>query len=191
MMKPESILKQVWDSPAYKAEVAKLIEEAGGVCEWCHHKAGDTYVDSKGVTRKRNITVHHREKPDIGLGAYKRISRQLLRDWIKVNETEWHQLLMEARMSFPYEATDADALKRATFNWRKEHRQRIDSAYTQYRAKVIEVYRHPTKKTSYVTCSRCHTAREKGKVICKVCLERYHDPKYPTCSVCAKEIAAL
>ena len=184
--KPDSVLAEVWRSPEYKARCAKLMEEAGGVCEWCGHRKGDPYVDSKGVTRVRSMAVHHRNPPDIGLRAYKRLANHLLKSWTKINMTEWRELTMEARMSFPYEATDADAKRRAEFNWAKEHRQRISEAYEEHRAKVIMVYSHPTGETAIVSCSRCHTAREKGKVICRVCRERYHDPRHQMCLVCVK-----
>jgi len=81
---------------------------------------------------------------------------------------------------------EKDLKKRIRFIFDEAHRTEIDERYAEYKRLAEEEYMELTPEKVMVLCTRCHTARRHGKVLCRRCRENYHNPKYPTCYICSK-----
>jgi len=64
----------------------------------------------------------------------------------------------------------------------QRHKDEIDKMFAQAKENSNKDYMDFKNVT--VLCKRCHYAKEKGLVLCKVCRKKYHRPKYGKCWEC-------
>jgi hypothetical protein len=103
------------------------------------------------------------------------------------NKDEYEELFERARSELHEGVEEKDILKRLRFKWEERHRPEIKAKYDAYRKSAELDYLELTPKKTIVLCNRCHYARERGLVLCRVCGEHYHKPKYPMCLECAQK----
>jgi ribosomal protein L37AE/L43A len=66
-----------------------------------------------------------------------------------------------------------------------KHKEEIDKIFAEVKENSNKNYLDFQNVT--VLCRRCHYAREKGLVLCKVCHKQYHKPKFEKCWECFKK----
>ena len=69
----------------------------------------------------------------------------------------------------------------------QRHKEEIDKMFAQ--AKENSNRDYMDFKNVTILCKRCHYAKEKGLVLCKVCHKNYHKPKYEKCWRCFTKTA--
>ena len=155
-------------------------------CEWCGRKSGDivTVGDRK---IKISLVPHHREKAKFGLRVYKRLATVYFKEYFKkgAHSDEYTALWIEAKTSLIPGAEDKDIRKRLRFLWDQKHRGELDEIYGRYKEEKKREYMLLSPDTAIILCNRCHYAREKGLILCKICNLNYHKPQYPTCYNCS------
>ena len=181
-----------WNKDEWK-ERSDAFKE-GKVCEWCSAKTGDEYATGKGKTKKKYLTVHHRNPPKLGRQAYRKIANKFHREYFANNQEELKERLKElaglreqAVKDLGPHIEEKDLKKRIRYIFDGAHRAEIDELYEEYKRQAELEYMTLTPETAMVLCNRCHTARRYGKVLCQKCKEHYHNPKYPMCYHCNKK----
>jgi len=179
-MMPQT-LSAIWKSPEWKAQ-AKAFSE-GKPCAWCGAQPGDTYTTRKGATRKLGFSVHHIEKHKWGLHLYTQIKNRLFREYYKA-------LTSKFTFMYPPGLSKKEFREQTKFEWGKEHREEITVAFQAEKENIFNDYLNLTDENAVVLCSRCHYARERGMVLCKICGNGYHKPKYDRCWKCNQVLKA-
>ena len=64
----------------------------------------------------------------------------------------------------------------------ERHKDEVDKIYHQLKEKSDRDYMD--FKNVEILCRKCHFAKEKGLVLCAICGENYHKPKYEKCWNC-------
>lgn len=157
-------------------------------CEWCGRKSGDivkiSWKDKKKEI-KISLSVHHREKQKFGLQVYKRLATKYFKDYFRGGNTTEHMgLYIEAKKSLIPGAEDKDLKKRVRFLFDQKHRDTLDQIYQDYKDEKKREYMVLNPETAIILCNRCHYAREKGLILCKICRIKYHKPRYSMCYNC-------
>lgn len=156
-------------------------------CEWCGRKSGDiiTFGDRK---IKLSLVPHHREKAKFGLRVYKRLGTAYFKEYFKkgAHSDEYTALWAEGKNSLIASAEDKDIRERLRYLWDQEHRSELDEIYDRYKEEKKREYMILNPDTAIILCNRCHYARERRLILCKVCNLKYHKPRYPTCYGCSK-----
>jgi len=179
MQKILPTLSELWKSPEWKAQ-AKTFSE-GKPCTWCGAQPGDTYTTRKGDTRKLGFSPHHIEKHKWGLPLYNQVKNRLFGEYYKA-------LTSKFTFMYPPGLSKKEHREQTKFEWKKTHREEITVAFQAEKERIINDYLNLTDENAVVLCSRCHYAREKGMILCKVCGEGYHKPKYDRCWSCNQGI---
>jgi hypothetical protein len=104
------------------------------------------------------LGIHHRHPANLGLAKWKQIRRNLMRG--KAGEG----------LSF-------EEITRVT-----------NEKYAGFKARAELMYMEFTPDNVAVLCRRCHFAAEHGKTLCKRCRVHYHNPHFPVCFKCNKEM---
>jgi len=168
----------------------------GKVCEWCGHANKDViavrvWKNGKRINETKQVTLHlsphHRKKTRLGLVPYKRIARQMFKEFKKENPEGYDALYSEAVAGLPY-GNNRDILKRMQYLFSIRNRERIQVRYQEWKQLQERAYVELTPKKAIVLCNRCHKAREEGNVLCKRCGTYYHKPKYQLCYSCHREV---
>ena len=173
-----SSLKELWGSKEWKKRSKAFVE--GKSCAWCGAKAGDTYTDRKGKTRKLGLSPHHIEKHKWALPLYKQVATELFNEWYK---NEYNQTI---RIS-PVGLTKREQKKQLKDEWINSNREYITEEFELKKQDIIQTYIDLNEEEVMPLCTRCHYAREKGLLICPECKTHYRKPKYKTCYTCSKE----
>lgn len=157
-------------------------------CEWCHREAGDI-VFVRDKTIKLFLVPHHREKAKFGLRVYKRLATAYFKQYFKDNahRDEYTSLWLKASNSLISGAEDKDKRKRLRFLWDQKHLDELSDIYEAYKEERNKEYLTLNPDTVIILCNRCHYAREKGLILCKICNLRYQKPQYPTCYNCRRK----
>lgn len=155
-------------------------------CEWCGRKSGDIVIVGDREI-KISLVPHHREKAKFGLRVYKRLATVYFKEYFKkgAHSDEYNALWIEAKTSLIPGAEDKDTRKRLRFLWDQKHRGELDEIYGRYKEEKKREYMILNPGTAIILCNRCHYAREKGLILCKICNLNYHKPQYPTCYNCS------
>ena len=169
-------LSELWKAPEWK-KASKAYTE-GKTCEWCGAKAGDTYEDSKGKTRRLGFSPHHIEKHKWGLPLYNQVKNQLFSAWLKQNK--------DHNYDAPRSLNQKEKREYIKMLWAKDNGTIISEVFEEEKRKILDTYIHLSHENIIILCSRCHYAREKGLLICSECKKNYRKPKYPTCYDCTK-----
>jgi len=176
-----------YNTPEWREARDTFIAEQGGVCEMCGHKEGDvvTVVDIKGHVKNIVIKLnpHHKEKIKLGIGARNKLITKLFNAFSK-NKILWERLKDLAVGELGDYVDSRDIRARMKTLWYDNNKQLVDKEYQKYKQAASEQYLILTPATAYVTCQRCHYAREKGLLLCKKCGLYYHKPKYRQCYRC-------
>lgn len=176
--------KKFYQTKEWK-KVSKSYTE-GKTCEWCGRKSGDiiTFGDRK---IRLSLVPHHREKAKFGLRVYKRLATAYFKKYFKDNahRDEYTSLWLEASNSLIHKAEDKDIQKRLRYLWDQKHLDELTEIYDNYKEEKRREYMILNPDTAIILCNRCHYARERGLVLCKVCNLKYHKPRYPTCYECS------
>lgn len=171
----ELTLSEIWKSPEWKKQAATYSENKP--CAWCGANPGDTYTTRKGKTRKLGFSVHHIEKHKWGLSLYNQVKNKLFREYYKKH-------ISKPVFLFPAGLSKTEYRKQTKFDWEKAHQDEITEAFQEEKTRILRDYMNLTDENAVVLCNRCHYAREKGFVLCKICGKGYHKPKYMQCWSC-------
>jgi len=156
-------MSKPWRTRAWKEKRLEFLE--GKTCDWCGSR--------------ENLAIHH-SKHFKAIREYRRIARTHMIDYFSLgkNKKERQDLLKLA---------GAKNIRSRKFQilFFNRHRHRIDELYAMRKKKADEMYM--SFKNVMVLCRRCHFAKEKGLVICEICKERYHKPKYGKCWECFRK----
>jgi len=167
-------LSELWKSPEWKKASKAYLE--GQACEWCGAKAGDTYEDSKGKTRRLGLSPHHIEKHKWGLPLYNQVKNRLFAAWLKQDKGQWHLV--------PRGLSQRERRGYLKNMWAKDNGTIISEAFEKEKQRILETYIHLSPENIIILCSRCHYAREKGLLICPECHKNYRKPQFQTCYDC-------
>ena len=171
----EITLSELWKSPEWRKQAQAFSEDKP--CAWCGAKPGDTYTTRKGSTRKLGFSVHHIEKHKWGLSLYNHVKNKLFREY-------YHALTSKITFMYPIGFSKKEYRKQTKYEWENTHRDEIKTTFQIEKERILNDYLNLTPENAVVLCSRCHYAREKGMVLCKICGEGYHRPKYSRCWNC-------
>lgn len=177
-------IRESWKTPEWRAQSDALIAEQG-TCEWCGAKNGDTYIDSKGVSRRVALGFCHRDRVVVGLRLYRKVAGVMWRAFKKTPEYDGFAEKVVASLPRGVRAKDKD--RRVRFAWETENRKLIGERFEAAKMEIIEVYRSLDREKGVILCGKCHFAQERGLVICQTCKKHYHDPKYEACRWCADQ----
>ena len=181
MQKILPTLSEIWKSPEWKTQAKKFSE--GKPCAWCGAKPGDTYETRKGATRKLGFSPHHIEKHKWGLPLYNEVKNQMFRDY-------WKKKTSQPLFLFPAGLSQKEYREQTKYGWENTYREVIQANFRAEKQRFLDDYLNLTDENAVVLCSRCHYAREKGMVLCKVCGKGYHKPKYDRCWDCNQVLKA-
>ena len=167
-------LSDLWKSPVWK-KISKAYVE-GKTCEWCGAKAGDTYEDSKGKTRKLGLSPHHIEKHKWALPLYNQVKNRLFSAWLKQNRENNYQV--------PRSLSQREGREYLKNMWARDNGTIISVAFEHEKQKILNTYIHLSPENVIILCTKCHYARERGLLICPVCRKNYRKLQFRTCYSC-------
>lgn len=179
--------KKTYEKKEWKEKSRAYVKDK--LCEWCGRKAGDIVI-VKDKEIKIYLVPHHRVKKQLGLRVYKRLANKMFGEYFKLgkNKHEKEDLYDKARVSLVSGAEEKDIKKRVRFLWDQLHRDDLNKLYDDYKYGAEQDYLDLTPEKVMILCNRCHFAREKGFIICKMCNLNYHKPQYPTCYRCSRRM---
>jgi hypothetical protein len=168
-------LSELWKSPEWKQASAKFIE--GKPCAWCGAKQGDTYTTKNGSIRKLGFAPHHIEKHRWGLPLYNQVKHRLFNQY-------WKDKQSKPLFLFPPGLSGKEYREQVKADWERNNKEYIKEVFEAEKQRIMDQYINLNDEHIVVLCTRCHYAREKGLVLCKVCGKGYHKPKYEQCWSC-------
>ena len=173
-------LSELWKSPVWKKVSKAYIE--GKACEWCGAKAGDTYEDSKGKTRKLGLSPHHIDKHKWGLLLYNQVKNTLFTAWLKQNRDHDYEA--------PRGLSQREKREYIKNLWARDNVHLISEAFKKEKQKILDTYISLSPENIIILCSKCHYAREKGFLICPTCHKNYRKSPFRTCYKCRDILSA-
>jgi len=177
-----SSISHSWNTPDWRQKRAELLVKIP-YCQWCSKKDGETYIDTDGKEHKVSLSVHHIERPKYGLGLYRKVSARLFTDYKKTPDFKLD--VERAKQTAPLGLKQKEIENIIKGKWQRDRKAAIKEVYDGEKAKIIDGYTNFADDEVLVLCNRCHYAREKGLVLCKVCKSRYHKPIYEMCWTCS------
>jgi len=177
MQKILPTLSEIWKSPEWKAQAVAFKE--GKPCAWCRAKPGDTYTTKSKKSRKFGFSVHHIEKHKWGLSLYNQVKNKMFRKY-------WQDKTSKPLFLFPTGLSRKEYREQLKYEWENSHKEDIQTAFQEKKELIINDYLNLTEENAVVLCNRCHYARERGMVLCKICGKGYHKPKYDRCWKCSQ-----
>ena len=177
-----SSISHSWNSPDWRQKRTELLTKIP-FCQWCGKKDGEIYTDTDGKLHKVSLSVHHIERPKYGLGLYRKVAAKLFNIYSKTPDFQTD--IDKTRVAAPLGLKQKEILEITKGRWQRDNKTFIKESYDLEKAKIIEGYTNFEEDEVLVLCNRCHYAREKGLVLCKVCKSKYHKPIYDMCWTCS------
>ncbi|MCW4031595.1 MAG: hypothetical protein NWE80_04445 [Candidatus Bathyarchaeota archaeon] len=202
-----NIMTETWNTPEWKRKSKEFLE--GKKCVWCgstknlapHHLkkfrglAEYTKIVSKSIKEHFANGKNDDEKQHLNLEVKKKLKKSYSQRCPKCCRTVKARKTVKPKFKCyscgfktdkPKKRINPTYKRQKQFLFRKrfaeKHKAEIERKFSEAKEEAMKEYL--SLKKVEPMCRKCHYAREKGMVLCKLCQKNYHYKKYEKCFDC-------